>query len=148
MKPRFPSSAAFWILASAYRDAGDSVLRMIRSEGYVGFAVMPCVFLYFRSIELALKAVLVHHKLSEREVVSRIGHHIRTLLSRAAIFTPLPALGIGPDDRQLLERFSDEYANKWFEYSSSWWRLPRLEDLQTLTRRVCSTVRKYVRARA
>jgi len=120
---------------------------MIRSEDYVGFAVMPAVFLYFRSVELALKAVLFHHKVSEREVASRLGHRITNLLARTAGFTSLASLGIGAEDRRLLERFSDQYADKWFEYSSSWWKLPQLDHLQGLAQTVCTRVRAYLTGR-
>lgn len=148
MKPELPSSAAFWILSSAYRDAGDSTLATIRTDTYMGLAVMPCVFLFFRSIELAIKSVLVHHGVPEHEITRSLGHRISELMSRAEPFTDLNLIGIRPEDRQLLNCFSDDYANKSFEYSDEWWEYPHLEDLQSLARRVCDAIQTYERVKA
>ena len=145
MKPEFPSSDAFWILSSAFCDAGDATLARIRTGTYVGLAVMPCVFLFFRSIELALKAVLVHHGVPEHEITRSLGHRISALISRTEPFTNLDLIGIRPEDRKLLDHFSDDYASKSFEYSDEWWVYPHLEDLQNLARRVCDAIKNYGR---
>jgi hypothetical protein len=145
MKPELPSPSAFWILSSAYFDAGDSALATIRTRKYSGFMVMPCVFLFFRSIELALKSVLVFHGVPEHEVARSLGHRISALLSRAEPYTPLEVIGILPADRQLLDRFSDDYSNKLFEYSDDWWSYPHLEELQSLAQRVTRAVQGYKR---
>lgn len=108
---------------------------------------MPCVFLFFRCIELALKSVLVHHGVAEREITQTLGHRVSALLSRAEQFTDLNSIGIQPEDRLLLDRFSDGYANKSFEYSDDWWAYPQLEELQSLACRVCDTVRVYESAK-
>ncbi|SRR5258705_4721713 len=148
MKPELPSSDAFWILSSAYRDAGDSTLATIRTGTYTGLMVMPCVFLFFRSVELALKSVLVFHGVPEHEITRALGHRISALISRAEPFTQLDVIGIQPADRQLLDRFSDDYASKLFEYSDDWWSYPHLEELQSLARRVCDAVQVYERNKA
>lgn len=149
MKPLVPSSDAFWILSSGYRDAGDATLSLIRTETYSGFVVFPCVFSYFRCIELALKAVLVHHAVPEQEITRTLGHRISALISRAETFTSISALGIRPEDRQLLDRFSDDYSNKWFEYPDDFWKAyPKLEELKDLAHRICDTIQAYERKRA
>ena len=148
MKPELTSSDAFWILSCAYRDASDSTLATIRTGTYVGLAVMPCVFLFFRSIELALKSVLVHHDVPEHEIIRTLGHRIASLLLRVESFTDITIIGISRVDRQLLDRFSDDYANKSFEYSNDWGQYRHLEDLQSLAQRVCDTVCTYERAKA
>lgn len=109
---------------------------------------MPCVFLFFRSVELALKSVLVFHGVREHEITRSLGHRIAALLTRAEQFTPLDFIGIQPVDRQLLDRFSDDYSNKFFEYSDDWWSYPHLEDLQCLAQRVSDAVRVYERNKA
>src|ERR1019366_2348304 len=109
MKPDLPSSNAFWLLSSGYLDGGDAAHSLIRSGNYSGFAWLPCVFLYFRCIELALKAVLVPSGISEQEIARTLGHRISALLTRTEEFMPLSDLGILPEDRQLLDRFSDDY---------------------------------------
>src|SRR5207249_2086442 len=122
MKPLIPSSDDFWILSEGYRDGGDAALSLIRTGTYLGFAVYPCAFLYFRCIELALKAVLVHHAVPEHEIARSLGHRLSLLVARAETFTPLSVLGILAEDRQLLDQFSDDYANKWFEYPDDFWK--------------------------
>jgi hypothetical protein len=148
MKPELPPSDAFWALSSAYLDAGDSVLATIRTGSYTGLAVIPCVFLYFRSTELAIKSVLVHHGVPEREITRALGHRISELISRTETFIQLSDIGIDPSCRSLLDRFSDDYANKLFEYSDDWWNYPHLEDLQSIARRICDTVRIYLQKNA
>jgi hypothetical protein len=144
MKPPGPSSDAFWILCWGYRDAGDATLAVIRSEAYTGFAVLPCVFLYFRCVELALKTVLVHHGVPELEITRTLDHRISALLARAEKFSPLTRLGISAQDRQLLERYSDDYSDKWFEYPEDVFvNYPTLEELRDLAGRVCDAIGVY-----
>jgi hypothetical protein len=138
-----------WTLSTGYRDAGDAALALIRTDTYTGFADLPCVFLYFRSIELALKAVLVYHSIAEHEIARTLGHRISALIVRVETFSPLPDLGILPEDRQLLDRFSDDYSNKWFEYPNDFWRgCPHLEELKNLAHRVCDAVQTYERKKS
>ena len=144
MKPPLPSSDAFWILSDAYRDAGDATFSLIRRKAYVGFAVLPCVFLYFRAIELALKTVLAHHGLTEQEITRSLGHRISSLLARTDGFAPLSTFGISPEDRRLLERYSGDYSEKWFEYPDDVSvDYPTLEELKALAGRLCDKIRLY-----
>ena len=137
MKPAFPSSNAFWILSSSYRDAGDAPLDRMRSGTYRGSIKFACFFLYFRCVELALKAVLTHHRVAQREITQTLGHRISALLTRTEAFSALDALGITPEDRCLLDQFSDDYADKWFEYPDRFWRRdPKFEELRALAHRM------------
>ncbi len=139
----FPDSAGFWNLAAGYRDAGDSTLATLRSPKYCGNAMVPCVFLYFRSIELALKAVLVGHNVPKAEIKT-LGHRISALIVRCESFTTLDAIGVELSDRDLLDRFSKDYSGKMFEYSDDFWTYHRsLEDLQSVARRICEKVQWY-----
>jgi hypothetical protein len=112
MKPALPSSNALWLLSKGYLDAGNAVHGLICGGTYTGFAYLPCVFLYFRCIELALKAVLVPAGISEKEISRTLGHRISPLLRKTKEFTSLPKLGIFAKDRKLLDRFSDDYSDK------------------------------------
>ncbi len=146
MKPNLPSSNAFWLLSKGYLDGGNAAHGLIRGGNYSGFAWLPCVFLYFRCIELALKAALVSNGVSEHEITRTLRHRISALLIRTEKFTPLSDLGILPADRKLLDRFSDDYSNKWFEYPNKFWRRnPQLDQLKDLAHRVCATVRTHGR---
>lgn len=132
-----------------YRDAGDAAFKLVRSEEYTGFVVYPCVFLYFRCIELALKAVLVHHGVSEDEVIRKLGHRIADLLTRAETYAALSSFGVRPQDRKLLDLYSDTYANKWFEYPDDFdASYPVVEELRELAHRICDAIQKYGRPTA
>jgi hypothetical protein len=149
MKPALPSSDAFWILASGYRDAGDAVLARIRTETYMGFALFPCVFLYFRCVELALKSVLAYHPVPEDEITRTLGHRISALIERAEEFSSISELGISAEDRRVLDQFSDDYSTKWFEYPDDLDKnYPELERLRDLAHRVCDAIQAYERRRA
>jgi HEPN domain-containing protein len=149
VKPSLPSSDAFWIMSSGYRDAGDAAFKLVRSDDYTGFVVYPCVFLYFRCVELALKAVLAHHGVSENEIARTLGHRISDLLTRAESYAPVDSFGVTPEDRRLLDRYSDTYANKWFEYPDDFdASYPIVEELRELAHRMCDAIEKYERPMA
>lgn len=149
MKPPLPSSDGFWILSWASRDAGDATLALIRNDNYSGLAVLPCVFLYFRSVELALKSVLVHHGVGEHEIARSLGHRLSALLTRVETFSPLSRLGITAADRQLLDRYSADYSDKWFEYpDDDSVDYPSLDTLRALAYRLVDTVQTYEQLKA
>jgi HEPN domain-containing protein len=136
-------------MSSGYRDAGDAAHRLVRSDNYTGFVVYPCVFLYFRCIELALKAVLVYHGVNEHEVTRTLGHRIADLVTRAEAYASVASFGITPENRQLLERYSDTYVNKWFEYPDDFdTSYPVVEELRELAHRMCDAIQKYERPTA
>jgi hypothetical protein len=148
MKPSVPSSNGFWLLSTSYLDAGDAAFKLMRSGSYQGSIKFACLFLYFRCIELALKAVLMHHRVDEREITQKLGHQISALLTRAEAFSPLDALGISPEDRSFLDQFSADYSEKWFEYPDRLWRRdPDYEELKALAHRTCKTIKSYGRKR-
>ncbi len=145
-----PSSDAFWILSSGYLDAGNACLSLIRNgkadgEPYVGFVDIPCIFSFFRSIELGLKAVLKEHGSSDNEIARVCGHRLSKLL--AALDSrgiDLPTIGISPEVRIFLDKYSEEYSRKWLEYPDDLWRVDfELEVLQILAQQVCDSIRNY-----
>lgn len=145
-----PSSDAFWILGSGYLDAGNACLSLIRngkSDGlpYSGFVNIPCMFSYFRSIELGLKAVLKENGSSDNEIARVCSHRLSALL--AALDSrgiDLPTIGISPEDRIFLDKYSEEYSRKWLEYPDDLWRVDfELEILQILAQQVCESIKNY-----
>lgn len=148
MNPDAASSDTFWATADAYCLAGDVSHDFIRARtGKARLIYIPCVFLYFRSIELALKAILIAYGVTEKEIAKRaLGHRISALMVRAEAFVPLSDIGIRSRDRTLLDRFSDDYSNKWFEYPVRLSRNPPpLDQLRALARRVSDVVRTHPR---
>src|SRR5438094_8993491 len=81
-KSPMPCSDAFWNLSLAFRDAADAAFDFTRAAHYSGLIVVPCVFLYFRSIELALKCILTFHGLSESGISRAFVHRVADLLTR------------------------------------------------------------------
>lgn len=144
MKPNLASWRTFWILSDANRDAGNIVLATIDSGKYSGLAVWPCVFLYFRSIELALKSVLVQHGLGEKEI-RKLGHRLGDLMKRLEAIIPLDSIGIEKADRYYLDKHSDDYSDKNFEYREKVNRPTpgKMNDLAALTNRLCDAVQEY-----
>ena len=146
MKPKIPSFRAFWILSTGYRDAGDAVHCQINTKTYVGFALFPCIFLYFRCIELALKSVLAYHSVPAREITRTLGHRISKLIARTETFLALDSLGISVEDRTILDQFSEMYSDKWFEYPHRFWEArPKREELKRLAHRVCDMSQSYTK---
>ena len=133
-------------MSKGYRDAGDAVFSLIQGA-YSGEAVFPCLFLYLRSIELALKAVLVVNGVLEQEIAQKLKHKISALLKRVdEDFVQLSELGIHSEDRELLDRYSQDYSDKWFEYPHHLSRgESRLEQLSKLAHRVCDKVCTYTK---
>src|SRR5437660_3980862 len=100
----------------------------------------------FNTAEVKKKARETHHRVAEREITQTLGHRISALLTRTESFSPLHGLGITRENRRLLDQFSDDYADKWFEYPDKIWRRePKFEELRALAHRMCDTIRVYGR---
>lgn len=144
MKPDLGSSDCFWVIADAYRDAANASFELTISPDYIGHIVVPCVFLYFRCIELLLKSVLIFHGIPEREITRTLGHRVSALLRRAESFPKFKTMGLSSQDRQLIDQFSEVYSDKWFEYpEDSLADYPEPEILKELANRLCDRVRTY-----
>ena len=116
MKPDLGSSDCFWVIADAYRDAANAAFELTISPSYSGHTVVPCVFPYFRCIELLLKSVLIFHGIPERDITRTLGHRVSALLRRAEAFPQFKLIGLSADDRDLIDQFSHVYSDKSFEY--------------------------------
>ena len=88
----------------------------------------------------------------QRDSGARAARNFRFFSSLAFLlrsgYKPLTvlALGITREDRRLLDQFSDDYADKWFEYPDRFWRRdPKFEQLRAPAHRVCDTIRVYGR---
>jgi hypothetical protein len=144
VKPALGSSACFWVIADAYKDAANAAFELTISRHYVGEIRVPCVFLYFRCIELVLKSVLIFHGIHERDITRTLGHRVSALLERAEAFPQFKTVGLSTEDRQLIREFSDVYSDKWFEYpEDSLAAYPDLATLKDLATRLCDRIRMY-----
>jgi hypothetical protein len=163
-KPNLPSSFQFLLLAEASLDAANAAYldcqRRDREfdpgteEDLSTFMSIPVAFLYFRSVELALKAAIVERSLaSPKDVPShKLGHDIKSLIHCATIAGATGAvpfdpgdLGVDPAARAFLESFSDDYANKWFEYHFGPWDIPDLHRCQQVATSIIEAVKPIAR---
>jgi hypothetical protein len=146
MRPALASSDTFWNVSDAFRDAADAAFDLTRADHYSGEVRIPCVFLYFRCIELALKSVLIYHGIPEPEITRALGHRVRALPAEAEKFPKFRAIGLSAEDRQLIDKFSDAYSDKWFEYpEDSLAAYPDLQTLRELATRLCAATQRYER---
>jgi hypothetical protein len=99
--------------------------------------------LCFRSIELALKSILVHEGATEEEIAKKLRHNIAALLDEVQRKTSLLELGIDPAIEKMLRTNSNSYANKWLEYSSEYYRHPDIDTLINACNDICEKTRGY-----
>lgn len=149
MKPATPSPFQFLKLAKASLDAANAIYADVQGrdvkfnggdrEVEFTFMLIPGAFLYLRTVELALKAAILERGLSTpAEIPARgLGHDLGKLLARATTpGTPgktlfsLAELGIDQEALAFLDRYSDDYANKWFEYHFGPNDVPELGECQ------------------
>jgi hypothetical protein len=111
-----PQSEAFFCIAEGYKDAANASFDLMKSDGYFGQVIYPCVFLYFRSIELSLKAFLRHQGI-DSVCIKSLSHRISDLILKSEFPNSLSLHGITDSDLEFLEKYSNEYSSKWFEGS-------------------------------
>ena len=160
MKGETPSSFDFYLLARAVLDAADAGLEEIRKRdkdwvekrGGKGstFMVVPVCFLYLRGIELGLKAAIRERGLATAaEIRSRgLGHDLAALLGRAQSGPKgfaLSELGMDLSSKAFLERWSDYYADKLFEYVFDPFGIPEVEQCREVATAVIGAVQSIAR---
>jgi hypothetical protein len=160
MKGEPPSSFDFYLLARAVLDAADAGLEDIRKRdedwvekrGWKGstFMVVPVCFLYLRGIELALKAAIREKQLATpQEIRSRgLGHDLAALLGRA-LSGPhgfsLGELGMDQSSRDFVEKWSDYYAHKMFEYVFDPFGIPEVGRCREVATAVVGAIQSIAR---
>jgi len=115
-------------------------------EGQATFQMIPAVFLYFRAIELALKAAIRERNLATPgQIRSRaLGHDLIALIERATVGTvgfTLAELGMNQPAKDLLERWSEDYGSKSFEYHFGPWDIPNPGDCQQIAASLVEAVK-------
>ncbi len=161
--PPTPSSWQFQKLAEASFDAANAAYADCQSrdtrsnEGEKNvettFMSIAVAFLYFRAIELSLKAAILERQLAPPEMIPKktLGHDIKNLIASAtnhsigaSAFT-LADLGLNTADKAFIEQYADDYANKWFEYYFGPWDAPCLRESQRIADLILSAVRPIAR---
>lgn len=147
-------------MAEAYLDAADTCYSdcQRRDQEFADgnrevestFQVIPAVFLYLRAIELALKAAIRERKLATPDEIRfrSLGHNLRALIERATggtgAFT-LADLGMDQTTKDFLERWSDDYGGKSFEYHFGPWDIPKPADCQIIAVSMVEAVRQIAK---
>ncbi len=147
------------MLAAASRDAANAAFTDIRSrdaayaEGNrnveITFMTVTVAFLYLRSVELALKGAILERGLASVEDIPkpRLGHDLANLLTCATDSKihgtkafAIDELGLDQEGRDFLERHSDDYAHKWFEYHFGPFHHPDLDQCQRIATAVVGAI--------
>jgi hypothetical protein len=159
LKPEIPSPWEFQQLAEASRDAANAAFTDIRSrdaayaEGNrnveITFMAVTVAFLYLRAVELALKGAILERGLAPVEAIPspKLGHDLTKLLrcatdgeTHGASAFAIDELGLDPEARAFLERHSDDYAHKWFEYHFGPFHHPDLDQCQHIATSVVGAI--------
>jgi hypothetical protein len=150
-----PSSFEFQQLAEANLDAAntcysdcqrrDQEFNNGNREAQATSQVIPAVFLYFRAIELALKAAIRERNLATtNQIRSRaLGHSLAALIERVTVGTgafTLAELGMDQTARDFLERWSEDYGGKSFEYHFGPWDIPDPAQCQQIATSIVEAV--------
>lgn len=158
-KPEIPSPWEFQKLAEASRDAANAAFTDIRlrdaayAEGNrnveITFMAVTVAFLYLRAVELALKGAILERGLAPAEAIPspKLGHDLSKLLKCAmdvathgASAFVFDEIVLDQEGREFLERHSDDYANKWFEYHFGPFRHPDLDQCQRIASAVVGAI--------
>lgn len=142
--PNTPSSDKFWTQSKAFLDAAKASHDVMREPNYYGEICIPITFLYFRAMELALKACLPLEKLSDQDVRNKYGHKLSLLIDELERTGVFKKLGMKKFDFKMIEDFSEDYSNKWFEYGHDYTNLPEdLDHLSELVTKFISNTKQY-----
>ena len=118
------------------------------------FMAIPVALLYFRSVELALKAVIMERGLASAEAIRSLplGHNIKNLIGCATTLNSsgsqafsLSELGLDQAASNLLQQFSDSYSKKWFEYHFGPWDIPPLIESQRIATSIVQATKPIAR---
>jgi hypothetical protein len=154
------SSWQFQQLAQASLDAGNACYNDCKkrdeefasgnTKGQASFMAINVVFLYFRSIELAIKAAIQERNLATPNQIrsKALGHNLKALLECATTTKQsytLKELGLNSQAKVFLDRWSDDYASKWFEYHFKPWQIPDLARCQMIAESVVKAIEPIAR---
>jgi len=114
-KPKPPSGNAFFVIAEGYKDGGDACFEKLIKPSYTGQIIYACIFLYFRAIELYLKAALADRGVSSSQS-KNAKHDIKKLIVLLKQVVKPQKLCLLASDIKFLQKYTDDYLVKWFEY--------------------------------
>jgi HEPN domain-containing protein len=110
--PDNPRLADAWLIEQAWRFAAAADAYTTRGHIADPHTVS---FLLGRALELALKAYLVRHHSTEKEL-RKLGHSLSGLLDRASTHGFGVSTGLTDIQVRAIKLLSEDYADKYFEY--------------------------------
>lgn len=141
MNGTHPLSTTFWTMAVSHEEAALHLEAKMDRPGY--YCYMPIhsvLFLFYRSIELALKAYLLSHGMTVQELRStkKFGHQIDKLYAETKNRNILSILSLTQEEIEILTSLSRHYSSKSYEYPEHMWveEKPPLQVLKRLCRKV------------
>ena len=119
--------------------------KMGRRGGYEITAPVPVMFLVGQSIELSLKAYLLHRGISLEKLRTKFGHNLHKLLRKAKELELKKVVDFTEDELGTIEALNDLYASKQLQYIVTGAKIfPVFGPLQTATKKLVSAVCKEV----
>jgi hypothetical protein len=128
--------------ASEFYQAARTVDDTIgHKRGYEIVAPIPALFLIGQSIELSLKAFLLHKGVSLRDLRSTYGHELRRALKKAKELGVHSSITLSRNDEGLLGILDELYSTKQLQYTVTGMKtFPSYGELERIAQRLLEAI--------
>jgi hypothetical protein len=138
-------ATTFWVMAASHEESALHLHAKFGSPGFYSYVPLHSVlFLYYRSIELALKSYLLADGMAIIELrdAKRFGHKIDRLYSEAQSRGISTILTLTKEEEYVLLSMARYYSNKSYEYPEHVWvkNKPPVGLLRELCRKIVFSV--------
>lgn len=132
--------------ASEFHDAALGADRILGTKpGYELFAPIPVLYLIGHSIELSLKAFLLHKGVTLQELRTGYGHDLHKCFRKAKELELLGGVTFGESELAAFEILNDLYSTKQLEYIiTGAKRFPTFGYIQSMSQKLIETVSAMV----
>jgi hypothetical protein len=135
----------FWVIAASHAEAALYLHGKIEARNCVRHPPIHAVlFLFYRSIELALKSYLLKNGMTVGQLKRRkLGHNIAELYAASVTKNISAVLNITAEEHRALVDLSRHYTAKDYEYPKHVWvpNRPRLATLSQLCQKIVNTLK-------
>lgn len=119
--------------------------NMGRQGGYETFAPVPVMFLVGQSIELSLKAYLLHSGVTLEKLRTKFGHDLHKLLRKSKELELKRIINLTEEEINTIELLNELYVSKQLQYIVTGAKVfPVFGPLQTATKKIVLAVCKEV----
>jgi hypothetical protein len=144
LRPARPSGADFWLLGNSFFQAASILHNDMKNSLGSNDVATPTTFLYLRSVELCCKACLPKSTYSDTTIMTNLGHDLSKLLDALSDSKILDNIRVHRNQFQTIDRFSNEYRDKWIEYCPGFQRIPDLDSLSDEIRPLLASTKQYI----